>query len=131
MLIKWLIIILGSLLYVVSLLWFFCFNKRFSKITVLFLDSVIVVLSIGTISSGLLLRNQFLDESIQNEAKSKEGTENSNDFIGNDDNGQELDNKKENKSYSDNMTTIQLQPETDVLEEANVQGSEESQEVGE
>lgn len=56
------LIVIGFLLSFMCFAWFFVFNRYLSKkrIWILFLDSILIILTIGTFSTGFFLRDSYL-----------------------------------------------------------------------
>ncbi len=57
-----LFLILGILLFLLFLFWFYLVTKKFSKTTILLCDSLLIMLSVLVLIIGLQLRNQHLDQ---------------------------------------------------------------------
>lgn len=62
------LIVLGILLVIAYFAWFFASEKYFSKIRVLFADTALILLCMGTVTVGFFLRDGYQDRDIQGEA---------------------------------------------------------------
>lgn len=60
------LIIIGVLLSFVCFIWLFVFDKCLPKMATLFLDTVLIIFSIGMFSAGFFSRNSYLKEGREN-----------------------------------------------------------------